>query len=164
MPFFLAQLCYEVLAKLGGSVQESLLCSLSLTIQERAWLPVQEGKGSVHGHRLYQLGGLYGRGDKMARDQTWLALCIGVEVLAAVHSDVHLSSTLPPMYHSTKEIDELILLAQSFYDGHGLIFGRATFIGARLTDKLRLASFLGNCRLFMGGMRLLRLLIVASMV
>ena len=68
------------------------------------------------------------------------------------------------MYHSAKEIDELILLPQSIYDGHGLIFGRATFIGARLTDKLRLATFLSNYRLFMGRMRLLRLLIVASMV
>ena len=119
----MAQLCYELLAKLGGSVQESLLSGLSLTIQEWARLPVQEGERSAHGHWLYQLSGLHGRGDKMARDHAWLALSIGVEVLAAVHSDVHLSSTLPPMYHSTKEIDELILLPQGFYDGHGLMFG-----------------------------------------
>ena len=119
----MAQLCYELLAKLGGSVQESLLSGLSLTIQEWARLPVQEGERSAHGHWLYQLGRLHGRGDKVARDQAWLALSIGVEVLAAVHSDVHLSSALPLMYHSTKEIDELILLPQGFYDCHGLMFG-----------------------------------------
>ena len=168
MPFFLAQLCYEVQAKLGGSVQESLLCGLSLTIQERAWLLVQVGQRTAHSHRLYQLSGLDGLGDEVARDQTWLALGVGVEVLAAVHRDVHLSFSLPRMYHLAEEINELILLPQSLYDSHALVLGRAATVETRtalgLTGWLWLALFRGNCRLLVGSRGLLGLLIVAGMV
>ena len=106
--------------------------------------------------------------DEVARDQTWLALGVGVEVLAAVHRDVHLSFSLPRMYHLAEEINELILLPQSLYDSHALVLGRAATVETRtalgLTGWLWLALFRGNCRLLVGSRGLLGLLIVAGMV
>ena len=100
----------------------------------------------------------------MARDQTWLALGVGIEVLATVHGDIHLSFGLPLMYHLTKEINELILLPESFYDGHGLALGRVATFRARLTIWLRLALFCCNRWLVMSSLSLLMLFVVASMV
>ena len=114
------------------------------------------------------MSGLDGLGDEVARDQTWLALGVGVEVLAAVHRDVHLSFSLPRMYHLAEEINELILLPQSLYDSHALVLGRAATVETRtalgLTGWLWLALFRGNCRLLVGSRGLLGLLIVAGMV
>ena len=167
-PLFVTHLRLEVFAILGGQILESLISSPARTIQERAWLLVQVGQRTAHSHRLYQLSGLDGLGDEVARDQTWLALGVGVEVLAAVHRDVHLSFSLPRMYHLAEEINELILLPQSLYDSHALVLGRAATVETRtalgLTGWLWLALFRGNCRLLVGSRGLLGLLIVAGMV